>query len=222
MNLTQIIAPSVLNANFLELGKNLQAIEQGGAELIHLDIMDGHFVPNISFGPTIAQNIKKGTSLPLDCHLMISNPENYVEAFAKAGAHYICIHAETTNHLDRLLHRIEELGCIPAVSINPATPIESIRHSLDIVQMVLIMSVNPGFGGQKLIPYTLDKIKNLRDQKPELNIQIDGGIKLDNIQEAQNAGANIFVVGSAIFESPDPQATCQKFVEKIKNPSSID
>lgn len=217
MSIPQIIAPSILNANFLDLGQSLTAIQKGGAGLIHLDIMDGHFVPNITFGPDIAANIKKGTSLPLDCHLMISNPENYVDAFAKAGAHYICVHAETTFHLDRLLHRIAELGCKPAVSINPATPLESILNVLDIVDMVLIMSVNPGFGGQSLIPYTLNKVKILRDLKPKLNIQIDGGIKLDNIHLAKEAGANIFVVGSAIFGTKDPEESCKQLVEKIKD-----
>lgn len=217
MSIPQIIAPSILNANFLDLGQSLTAIQKGGAGLIHLDIMDGHFVPNITFGPDIAANIKKGTSLPLDCHLMISNPESYVDAFAKAGAHYICVHAETTFHLDRLLHRIAELGCKPAVSINPATPLESILNVLDIVDMVLIMSVNPGFGGQSLIPYTLNKVKILRDLKPKLNIQIDGGIKLDNIHLAKEAGANIFVVGSAIFGTKDPEASCKQLVEKIKD-----
>lgn len=217
MSIPQIIAPSILNANFLDLGQSLTAIQKGGAGLIHLDIMDGHFVPNITFGPDIAANIKKGTSLPLDCHLMISNPESYVDAFAKAGAHYICVHAETTFHLDRLLHRIAELGCKPAVSINPATPLESILNVLDIVDMVLIMSVNPGFGGQSLIPYTLDKVKILRDLKPKLNIQIDGGIKLDNIHLAKEAGANIFVVGSAIFGTKDPEESCKQLVEKIKD-----
>lgn len=217
MSIPQIIAPSILNANFLDLGQSLTAIQKGGAGLIHLDIMDGHFVPNITFGPDIAANIKKGTSLPLDCHLMISNPESYVDAFAKAGAHYICVHAETTFHLDRLLHRIAELGCKPAVSINPATPLESILNVLGIVDMVLIMSVNPGFGGQSLIPYTLNKVKILRDLKPKLNIQIDGGIKLDNIHLAKEAGANIFVVGSAIFGTKDPEASCKQLVEKIKD-----
>lgn len=217
MSIPQIIAPSILNANFLDLGQSLTAIQKGGAGLIHLDIMDGHFVPNITFGPDIAANIKKGTSLPLDCHLMISNPESYVDAFAKAGAHYICVHAETTFHLDRLLHRIAELGCKPAVSINPATPLESILNVLDIVDMVLIMSVNPGFGGQSLIPYTLNKVKILRDLKPKLNIQIDGGIKLDNIHLAKEAGANIFVVGSAIFGTKDPEESCKQLVEKIKD-----
>lgn len=217
MSIPRIIAPSILNANFLNLGQSLSAIEKGGAGLIHLDIMDGHFVPNITFGPDIAANIKKGTSVPLDCHLMISNPESHVDAFAKAGAHYICVHAETTFHLDRLLHRIAELGCKPAVSINPATPVESILNVLDIVDMVLIMSVNPGFGGQSLIPYTLDKVKRLRDLKPNMNIQIDGGIKLDNIHLAKEAGANIFVVGSAIFGTKDPEAACKQLVEKIKD-----
>ncbi len=183
--LKQIIAPSVLNANFLELGNGLKAIENGGAGLVHLDIMDGHFVPNISFGPGISACVGKGTKLPLDCHLMIENPEKYVGEFAKAGAAIISVHAETTNHLDRLLHQIRELGVKPAVAINPATPLESIKYVLDIVDMVLIMSVNPGFGGQSLIPYCLDKIRELRAMKPELDIQIDGGVKLDNILAAR-------------------------------------
>lgn len=213
--LKQIIAPSVLNANFLELGNGLKAIENGGAGLVHLDIMDGHFVPNISFGPGVSACIKKGTNLPLDCHLMIKNPENYVEEFAKAGASIISVHAETTDHLDRLLHQIKELGVKPAVAINPATPLESIKYVLDIVDMVLIMSVNPGFGGQSLIPYCLDKISELRQTKPELDIQIDGGVKLENILDAKNAGANIFVVGSAIFGKPNPEVACAEFVKKV-------
>ncbi len=211
-----IIAPSVLNANFLQLGQGIKAIENGGAGLVHLDIMDGNFVPNISFGPGISACVKKGTNLPLDCHLMIANPENYVAEFAKAGASIITVHAETTNHLDRLLHQIRELGCKPAVAINPATPIENIQHVLDIVDMVLVMSVNPGFGGQSMIAYTLDKVKRLREMKPELDIQIDGGINLKTIEQAKAAGANIFVVGSAIFGTPDPEDTCKKFVELVK------
>ena len=178
--LKQIIAPSVLNANFLTLGDGVKAIEKGGAGLVHLDIMDGHFVPNISFGPGISACIGKGTSLPLDCHLMIENPENYV------------------------------------VAINPATPLEAIKYVLDIVDMVLIMSVNPGFGGQSLIPYCLDKIRELRQMKPELDIQIDGGVKLDNILDCKEAGANVFVVGSAIFGKPDPEAVCREFVKKVQ------
>lgn len=212
----QIIAPSVLNANFLTLGSELEAVERGDAGLIHLDIMDGHFVPNISFGPDISRQIGRATKLPLDCHLMISNPEMFVEKFAKIGASYITVQAETTNHLDRLLNRIRELGAKPAVSINPATPIESIRWVLDVVDMVLVMSVNPGFGGQSLIPYTLEKIRTLRSMKPELDIEIDGGVKLSNILDAKNAGANIFVVGSAIFKTEFPEKTCREFVRKVR------
>ena len=211
-----IIAPSVLNANFLNLKDEITAIEKGGAGLVHLDIMDGHFVPNISFGRGISGLIGKATTLPLDCHLMISNPELFVEEFARIGSHYITVQAESTWHLDRILNRIRELGAKPAVSINPATPIENIQWILDLVDMVLVMSVNPGFGGQSLIPYCLDKIRKLREMKPNLDIEIDGGIKLDNILDAKKAGANIFVVGSAIFKTDSPETTCKKFVEKVR------
>lgn len=211
----QIIAPSVLNANFLDLKSELESVERGGAGLIHLDIMDGHFVPNISFGPGISQLIGQATKVPLDCHLMIDNPEMFVEEFAKIGAHYITVQAESTNHLDRILNRIRELGVHPAVSINPATPIESIRWVLDALDMVLVMSVNPGFGGQSLIPYCLEKIRELRRMKPELDIEIDGGVKLSNILDAKNAGANVYVVGSAIFKTPSPEETCREFVRKV-------
>ena len=211
-----IIAPSVLNANFLNLKDEITAIEKGGAGLVHLDIMDGHFVPNISFGPGISALIGKATTLPLDCHLMISNPELFVEEFARIGSHYITVQAESTWHLDRILNRIRELGAKPAVSINPATPTENIQWILDLVDMVLVMSVNPGFGGQSLIPYCLDKIRKLREMKPNLDIEIDGGIKLDNILDAKKAGANIFVVGSAIFKTDSPETTCKKFVEKVR------
>lgn len=211
----QIIAPSVLNANFLDLKSELESVERGGAGLIHLDIMDGHFVPNISFGPGISQLIGQATKVPLDCHLMIDNPEMFVEEFAKIGAHYITVQAESTNHLDRILNRIRELGAHPAVSINPATPIESIRWVLDALDMVLVMSVNPGFGGQSLIPYCLEKIRELRRMKPDLDIEIDGGVKLSNILDAKNAGANVYVVGSAIFKTPSPEETCREFVRKV-------
>ena len=211
-----IIAPSVLNANFLNLKDEITSIEKGGAGLVHLDIMDGHFVPNISFGPGISALIGKATTLPLDCHLMISNPELFVEEFARIGSHYITVQAESTWHLDRILNRIRELGAKPAVSINPATPIENIQWILDLVDMVLVMSVNPGFGGQSLIPYCLDKIRKLREMKPNLDIEIDGGIKLDNILDAKKAGANIFVFGSSIFKTDSPETTCKKFVEKVR------
>ena len=215
MKQARIIAPSVLNANFLNLQSELSAIERGGAGFVHLDIMDGHFVPNISFGPGVSEQIGKATKLPLDCHLMIDNPEDFVDEFVKIGASYISVQAESTNHLDRLLNRIRELGARPAVSINPATPIESIRWVLRAVDMVLVMSVNPGFGGQSLIPYCLDKIKAIRDLAPDIDIEIDGGVKLSNILDAERAGANVFVVGSAIFKTPDPEKTCREFVKTV-------
>jgi ribulose-phosphate 3-epimerase len=206
-----IIAPSVLNANFLNLEADIKATEKGGANWIHLDIMDGGFVPNISFGPGIAQQISKCTKLPLDCHLMINNPELHIEAFAKAGAQYITVHAETTRHLDRLLNQIKELDCKAGVAINPATPLASITEVLDLADMVLIMSVNPGFGGQSLIPYCLEKVRCLRAMKPDLQIEIDGGINLETLPQARTAGTNIFVIGSAIFNAKNIEEETRKF-----------
>lgn len=215
MSLTNIISPSVLNADFLNLGSQIRAIEEGGAQWVHLDIMDGNFVPNISFGPGISANIRKATKLKLDCHLMIEKPSEFVPQFAKAGADIITVHAESTRHLDRLLNQVKECGCKAGVSINPATPLSAIENVLSLVDMVLIMSVNPGFGGQSLIPYCLDKIRTLRAKAPTLDIQIDGGVKLDNILACKAAGANNFVVGSAIFATPDPKATTQEFVKAV-------
>lgn len=214
--MTNIISPSVLNADFLNLGSQIRAIEEGGAQWVHLDIMDGNFVPNISFGPGISANIRKATKLKLDCHLMIEKPEEFVPQFAKAGADIITVHAESTRHLDRLIHQIKENKCQAGVSINPATPLAAIENVLNLVDMVLIMSVNPGFGGQSLIPYCLDKIKTLRANAPKLMIQIDGGVKLDNIGSCKAAGANNFVVGSAIFATPDPTATTKAFVDAVR------
>lgn len=213
---TYQIAPSILNADFTRLGDALKAVENGGAGMIHLDVMDGNFVPNISFGPCVVESVRKATSLPLDCHLMIDQPEKYITDFINAGADSVTIQVESTLHLDRCLQLIREQGKKTAVTLNPATPISSLETVLDSVDMVLIMSVNPGFGGQALIPYTLDKVRQLRSLKPDLNIQIDGGIKLDNIAQAKEAGANNFVVGSAIFGTANPEQTCRDFVAAVQ------
>ena len=204
------IAPSLLSADFSKLQEQITLMEEGGADLHHVDVMDGHFVPNITFGPFIVKAIKKCSNIPLDVHLMIENPEKYVEDFVKAGADYLTVHVEATKHIHRLLQQIRATGAKVGVSLNPGTPLSSIEEILDDVDMILIMSVNPGFGGQSFIPQSLDKIRRLRKMLSDrgldhVEIEIDGGVKLENIAEVAAAGVDIFVSGSGIYNAPNPK-----------------
>jgi ribulose-phosphate 3-epimerase len=204
------IAPSILASNFAKLGDDVRAVEQGGAEVIHVDVMDGHFVPNISIGVPVVVSLHKATRLPLDVHLMIERPEEYVERFAKAGSSRIVIHQEATVHLDRALSLIRESGAQAGVAINPATPVAMLTDVLDKVDTVLVMSVNPGFGGQKFIPGAIEKIRQLNQWRTRYNgafrIGVDGGVDAENVAELARAGANTFVAGTSIFHTPDPAA----------------
>ncbi len=202
------VAPSILSADFSRLGEEIKAVEAAGADIIHVDVMDGHFVPNITIGPLIVEAARKSTKLPLDVHLMITNPELYIADFAKAGAGYITVHAEAAFHLNRLVQSIKEQeGVKAAVALNPATPLSSLDYVLADIDMVLIMSVNPGFGGQAFIPSALDKIGRLRKRIDELGlrteIEVDGGVKPENAVSIINAGADILVAGSAVFGKKD-------------------
>ncbi len=202
------IAPSILSADFSRLGEEIKAVEDAGADLIHVDVMDGHFVPNITIGPLIVEAARRSTKLPLDVHLMITNPELYIADFAKAGADYITVHAETAYHLNRLVQSIKEhKGVKAAVALNPATSLSCLDYLLQDVDMVLIMSVNPGFGGQAFIPSALDKLAGLRKRIDELGlaieIEVDGGVKPENAATIIKAGADILVAGSAVFGNKD-------------------
>jgi len=202
-----LIAPSILSADFSRLGKEIQAVENAGADWIHVDVMDGHFVPNITIGPQITRAVHEVTTLPVDVHLMITAPDRYIDKFAKAGASMITVHVEACTHLQRTLTAIRELGTQAGVVLNPATPLASIEWVLAYTDMVLLMSVNPGFGGQKFIPNSLDKIESLRqmidDKKLEVLIQVDGGVNLETIAGVTKAGADVVVAGSAIYGADD-------------------
>ncbi len=203
----KLIAPSILSADFSRLAEEVRAVEKAGADWIHVDVMDGHFVPNITLGPLVVEALRPVTLLPIDVHLMIENPDAYIPAFVRAGADLVSVQVEACVHLNRTLHRIREAGARPGVVLNPATGLETIEWVLDAVDFVLIMSVNPGFGGQHFIENSLEKIRRLHrritDAGLNVQIEVDGGIKEENIAEASRAGADIFVAGSAIFQRPD-------------------
>jgi len=209
------IAPSILSADFARLGDEVRAVDAAGADVIHVDVMDGHFVPNITIGPCVVQSLKQVTSLPLDCHLMIENPDQYIGDFAEAGADMISVHVEACRHLHRTIQLIRSHGVSPGVAVNPATPVEAVVPILGDVDFVLLMSVNPGFGGQSFIPSVLNKIRRLRsiadDLNPNLKLEVDGGIKTDNVAMVREAGIDIFVAGSAIFGQSDYSEVIQRF-----------
>ena len=210
------LSPSILSADFANLGEQIQILDQAGAGYVHLAVMDGSFVPSISFGFPIMQSIRGCTERMFDVHLMIEEPIRYIAEFAKAGADIITVHAEACKHLDRTIEVIKEQGLLAGVALNPATPVEMIRHVLPKVDMVLIMTVNPGLGGQRLIPYTIDKVREVKklieEQELKVDIEVDGGINLSNVEEVMDAGANIIVAGSAIFNG-NIQENVAKFLE---------
>ena len=208
------IAPSILAADFARLGEQIRAVESGGADVIHFDVMDGHFVPNISIGIPVLESVRKATRLPLDVHLMIENPERFIDAFVRAGANRVLVHQEATPHLDRALAMVREAGAEAGAVINPSTPVPMLADVLDKVDAVLVMSVNPGFGGQKFIPRATEKVAELSEvrarRRLNFRIEVDGGIELEHAAELALAGANTFVAGTSIFHTPDPAEAVRK------------
>ncbi len=215
------IAPSILAADFTRLGEQITAVERGGAAYIHVDVMDGHFVPNISIGPFIVQAVRRVTSLPIDCHLMIEDPDKYISAFAQAGANMISVHPEATYHLHRTISLIHQSGCQAGIVLNPATPLSAIEEIVKDVDYVLLMSVNPGFGGQKFIADSLGKLRRLKallyEHGSHARIEIDGGIGSENVADVVAAGAEILVAGSSVFGQPDPAEAVRNLTQLASN-----
>lgn len=211
------LAPSILSADFAHLAEQVQAVAEGGATVLHVDVMDGHFVPNITIGPPVVASVRKATSLPLDCHLMIENPDQYIPAFVDAGADWISVHQEACVHLNRTLELIHSHGVKPGVVINPATPVETLTEVLDMVHHVLVMSVNPGFGGQMFIPSSLEKARRLAllrtARGASFRIEMDGGISPDTIAGAVRAGVEVLVAGNAVFGKGSPRENTERLLK---------
>ncbi|TGU75142.1 ribulose-phosphate 3-epimerase [Geomonas terrae] len=216
------IAPSILSADFARLGEEIKAIEAAGADYVHVDVMDGQFVPNITIGPLIVEAARRATTLPLDVHLMIVDPDRYIPDFAKAGSDIIVVHAEATNHLHRTVQLIKSFGKKAGVSLNPATPLNVLDYVMEELDLILLMTVNPGFGGQSFIEACIPKIQALRSTMDrrgiEAELEVDGGVKIDNIARIAHAGADVFVAGSAVFNSPDYAATIAELKKRAKEP----
>jgi ribulose-phosphate 3-epimerase len=219
------IVPSILSADFARLAEEISRVERGGANILHLDVMDGHFVPNLTIGPPVVESIRKATKLHLDVHLMIENPERYVVGFVEAGANSVSVHYEACRHLDATLGLIRTAGAMAGIVLNPATPVAVLEDVLEVADYVLLMSVNPGFGGQKLIPYVLEKVRKLdrirRAKNLALPIEIDGGVHLENLGDVVRAGCDWIVTGSAVFHSSDPQATVREMCQIAANATAV-
>ena len=217
------LAPSILAADFAHLADQVEQATAGGAAVVHVDVMDGHFVPNLTIGPPLVKSLRRATRLPLDCHLMIDNPDQFIAEFADAGADWISVHQEVCQHLNRTLHLIKQHNCKAGVVINPATPVDTLSEVLDIIDYVLVMSVNPGFGGQKFIPATLHKMKKLAEIRAargySYRIEVDGGVAMDTVAQVVQAGAEILVAGNAVFGKGDAKANAEALLEAARSAS---